>query len=280
VLYLTSAADTFSQFAWPCRREYSARNHQIEVSKLARRYPKIPQNIKGGSRGPTKGTPYRKITPALKAAFLKAYRESGGSFSAACAATASPHHKPDQINPAGASTWRRLVKTDPEFGADFEEAKAAIIDDLEALAHKLAHGVKRRVYQKATLVFEPVLDDDGKPVLDDDGQPKMKPAEQTFHDSRVVLARLKALAPDKYGDRKEVNINHHSGAAVLTSADLMALSESERDQLQNILLKVQAHRKGEQLALADQREDAIEADFEEVRDDEEDYAEFDLGEEG
>ena len=78
-----------------------------------------------------KGRPELPTSPARRAAFLEALRNSGGVFAAACRATAYPgsEDKPHGTPPAY-STWRSLMARDPDFSAQVE----AVMEGVRAAA--------------------------------------------------------------------------------------------------------------------------------------------------
>jgi len=79
----------------------------------------------------------RPITPEREDAFLRAFIESGGSFSDACRA-ASPHLATDSAgrNPPAHSSWRQHITNNLAFAERFAEAKAEVADELLKIAHR------------------------------------------------------------------------------------------------------------------------------------------------
>ena len=232
-----------------------------------------------GARGPARNTPYLPTDRSRRAAFLRALRESGGSFAAACRASA-PHLDDAAANPPAYSTWRALMARDPEFAAQVEETLQIVRDDIEAEMHRRSMvGVEVPQYQKAQRIFEPVLDDDGEPVLDKNGRPKMRAASITRYSDALLMKRAAALMPDKYADRKTVDINHNvRGAWQVGTEDLAALSPAQKEQLTQILMTIREHRaslNGAAARIEDQRQ-AVEVEAVEDVDDGE-LAPFDLG---
>lgn len=217
-----------------------------------------------GARGPKRNTPYMPTDESRRAAFLKALRESGGSFAAACRATA-PHLEDTAANPPGYSTWRALIQRDPAFAAAVEETLQIVRDDIESEMHRRSVvGVDQGVYQKAQRVYEPVIGQDGQPVLNDDGNPLMQAASIRRYSDALLIKRAAALMPDKYGEKKTVDVNYNvqrSGAWEIMAMDLDALTADEQDQLASIMAKVRDHRRG---ISAIENTPAIETEFSEV----------------
>ncbi len=202
-------------------------------------------------RGPKQNTVYLPTDENRRAAFLRALRESGGSFAAACRATA-PHLSGDSANPPGYSTWRALMQRDPAFAAAVEETLQVVRDDIEAEMHRRSVvGVEVPQFQKA----QRVIDHDGTPAV-----------VRKYSDT-ILLKRAAALMPEKYAERKTVDINHNvstSGAWTITALDLEALNSTEQAQLAAIMGKVRDHRKGVAAAIEHQPTDVIDANFSEV----------------
>ena len=239
----------------------------------------------------TFGAHHLRMTTARKKAFLRAFKSSGGSWSRACREVAVGHTKTEiakMRDPPATSTWRLLLRQDLEFARQFQEAKQEIKDALVEMLHERATvGVKNRVYQKGHLVMQPVFDDDGNEVLDDDGNTQMVPATTTQHNPAWLLSRLKAIAPEEFGDHRtvDVNVRHsNSGEGVwqINPSEVHHLSATQRNALADIIHTIQAARAPDGLAahvsLPPPEDDAIDAEFSEVE--EPYYSEIDLGEEG
>lgn len=195
--------------------------------------------------GPKKNSRYLPMDTSRRMAFLRALRDSGGSFAAACRASA-PHLEDTARNPPAYTSWRNLIKRDPEFAEQVEEVMQEIRDDIEEELHRRSvKGVPTGVYQKAQRVFEPKLDDNGQPILDDKGQPIMVAASVTRYSDALLLRRAAALMPEKYSEKREININHVTntkGQWTITTDDLVALNEVEEKQLLDIMKKVRGYR--------------------------------------
>lgn len=205
-----------------------------------------------------RGEPERAMTPKRRAAFLQALRDSGGVFSHACR-VASPHSS--RIDAAGVapcySSFRGLMARD----LDFASAVAAVLDECR-------EDVEREIHRRGQVgVLTPVFQG-GARVLDHDGSPAVI---RKFSDS-LLLARMRALDPEKYGEKRTIEhrgtITHAAGVAWQINADdMQILDDAETDALIKILGKVRAHRAGETKALEYQPGEvveAIDAEFREV----------------
>ena len=118
--------------------------------------------------------PLALSTSALrKEAFLHAFRSNG--FIGISAKMAG-------VTRNGADYWR---KTDPEFAKQFEVAKQEFLETMEAEADRRARGWE-----------EPVFNKDGEQI-------GVKPK----HSDLMLIFRLKALAPEKYAEKRQVNQN-------------------------------------------------------------------------
>ena len=223
-----------------------------------------------GERGPKLGQTTMPVTPERRETFLRVLRETGGNWSAACRA-ASPHLDQSQKRP-GFSTWKALAERDPAFAAQVEEVRQEIRDTLEAeLYRRAVHGVEQAVYQKGMRVYEVEIDEaTGEPILDREGKPKMRPASITRYSDTALLRRLAAELPEKYAEKRTVDVNHRvnrMGAWQIGTEDLAALSPAQKDSLFDIMTTIRAHRANLDDATAkleDQRQEAIEVAYEEV----------------
>lgn len=196
-----------------------------------------------------------RMSPERKNAFLAALRESGGIMATACRA-ASPHSP--RLNASGTpacwSSFRAAMERDPSFNASVQEVLEQCRDDVEAEIHRRGQlGWTEPVFQK------------GERVLDHDGTPAVI---RKFSDN-LLLARARALMPSRYNEKRQVEhtgtiMHGAAGHLQITSADLVALNEPQRDQLSGILKVIQAARKGETPALEHHPAEVIDADFEEV----------------
>jgi hypothetical protein len=244
----------------------------------------------------TFGAHHLKMTTARKQAFLRAFKSAGGSWSRACREVAVGHTKTEiatMRSPPASSTWRVLIRQDLDFARQFDEAKQEIKDALVEMLHERAtEGVKNRVYQKGGLVMEPVFDDDGNEVLDADGNVQMVPATTTQHNPAWLLSRLRAVAPEEYGDHKTVDVNVRNASSrawQIDPSEVHVLSAKQRTALADIIQTVQAARSPSGIAapvsLPPPADEIVDAEFSEVgrssiANGERDYADFDLGEDG
>ena len=208
------------------------------------------------------GVPQVPTDQTRRCAFLDALRESGGSFAAACRASA-PHLDGKSVNPPAANTWRALMGRDAEFAAQVQAVMDEVRDDIEAEMHRRSIvGVDVPVFQKG-------------------GQAKFadgSPAYVKKYSDALLMKRAAALMPHKYGERREVNVNVRSsvGAWSISLEDLAALSTSQKEALRDIIDTVRAHRNNLARIEGGQVEvlDAEDAECEEVEE-----VDFDLGEE-
>lgn len=212
-----------------------------------------------GERGPKLNQFRGKMTPERRQAFLTAFRASGGVWAAACRMIAHPDSPAplDSKWPPAMSSFRALARRDPEFGAAVEEVLQACRDDVEAEIHRRGQvGYTDNVYQK------------GEQVFNRDGTP----AVVHRYSDNLLLARAKAMMPDRYSERKNIEHSGHithgmAGHLTIASADLAALDPVQRGQLQGILGTIQEARRdgGDVPALTyEPAEEILDADFEEV----------------
>ncbi len=202
--------------------------------------------------------PNRETSPARRAAFLEALRNSGGVLAAACRATA-PHLDGKAHNPPAYSTWRSLMARDPDFSAQVEAIMEEVRDDIESEIYRRAQvGTLEPVFQK------------GEQATDAEGNP----AFIRRFDTRLLLKRAAALMPEKYGETRTLNINHNGPSAVswaITSDDLALLTTAEKETLAGLIGTLRSRR--QEFARLEGPE-TIDADFEEV---EPYYSDIDLG---
>jgi hypothetical protein len=205
----------------------------------------------GGKRpnpGPKRNVAQLPADGTRRLLFLQALENSGGSWSAAARA-ASPHLGDKNRNkrwPPGLSTWRALYKRDPEFASEVNEVLERVKENLVAEMHRRSvEGVLQPVYGKGQRIFEPALDEEGRPILDEEGKPDMRAAVVRKFSDTILLARARALMPELYGEKREVNVNvnhRRSGAWEITSQDVRFLTEDERKNLLAIMEKVRVGR--------------------------------------
>ncbi len=186
---------------------------------------------------------------------MAALRESGGVWSAACR-VASPHST-NENHPPCYSSFKNLARRDPELGAAVEEILTQCRDDVEAEIHRRGQvGYEDNVYQK------------GEQVFNRDGTPA---TVKRFSDN-LLLARARALMPEKYNEKKQVQhsgtIAHSAGHLQITSQDLIALNSEQRTALTGILKTIQGARREDDAvpALTYEPAEVLDADFEEVDD--------------
>ena len=116
--------------------------------------------------------PQTKFTPERKAIFLAEYERLGEKKSAAAAAGVTRQTIYDHI------------ATDPEFARQCEAARDALVGDIvNRLRHCAIEGTVKKTYDK-----------DGNKV-----------SETRVYDARLMLAWLKRLERDKWGDKVAVD---------------------------------------------------------------------------
>ena len=182
-----------------------------------------------GARGPKKGSPGHPMTAGRIAVFLAAYRESGGNFQKAAAA-ACPGGKEGARRPCY-STFVQLKKKDLGFAAACDEILLEIADMIEA-------EIRRRGEEGW---LEPVIQKGTQATMADGS-----PAFIRRFDSKLLLARARALMPDKYGDRKDVTITHKraGGMLVIEASDIKHFSQAQIDALGGIVATIRKYKDG------------------------------------
>jgi hypothetical protein len=169
------------------------------------------------------------ITYRRKKIFLDTLRQTGSVTAAARAAT--PHSRHRQ---GGLSTWLQLAQRDPDFSEAMQAAKDDALGRFEAEAVRRAvEGVERPIVSGGVVVV----------------------TERVYSDTLLTL-KLRALAPEKYTERKNITLEGDVRVVGLMIApqDLLALSGEQRTALEGILETI-----------ADARsEPAIEGEFDEV----------------
>ena len=90
--------------------------------------------------------------------------------------------------------------------------------------------------------LEPVFQK-GTQAVDADG----KPAFIRRFDSKLLLARARALMPSEYGEKRTIDITHHKGThgmMVIEGTDIPALSHEQQANLSDIMATIRACRDG------------------------------------
>ncbi len=188
-----------------------------------------------GKRGPAKDSKRLEMTELRQDTFLSALRASGGVFSAACRA-ASPHSSPTTKCPPCYSTFRNLIQRDPDFAIAVQEVMDSVREDIEAeIFRRGQEGWDTNVYQK------------GEQVFNRDGTPA---TVKRFSDN-LLLARARAMMPEKYGEKRTVEhrgtIHHAAGGHwTITSQDLAAFSQRQRENLRDLMNTARLARSGEE----------------------------------
>ena len=148
------------------------------------------------------------ITERRKAVFLKRLAETGSMPSAAKAAAPDPGEGRIDY-----STWVRLAREDPEFGAAVDTAKA------EALA-KIEDEIERR----AMMAYQRPIVSQGVIV-----------AYEERYDNTLLLRYARALDRSRWGDKVQVEHVDTEGNA---RVDLSLLSEEERQEVRTLVGRV------------------------------------------
>ncbi|MPY73085.1 MAG: hypothetical protein GEU87_02390 [Alphaproteobacteria bacterium] len=179
-------------------------------------------------------TPYglatRPLTPARRALFLKVLAETGCYRSAARAATP---HSTGKASP-GVSSFKALENRDATFRAAvddaIEEAKAAVEMEIKRRGQD---GWLDPVFGKGERVYQ-IDPETGKQV----------PATIRRYDSNLLLARARALMPEKYSERKQLEISGsvtHVGC-LITPQDVAQLSPDLQASLASVLRQLAINR--------------------------------------
>lgn len=177
------------------------------------------------------GQAHRPLTVARRALFLKVLAETG-NYSAAARA-ASPHAKPGKS--AGAvSSFKALENRDATF-------RAAVTDAIETAKSLVEEEIRRRgqegwlepVYQKGERVYD-IDPETGKQVG----------ATIRRFDTNLLLARARMLMPEKYSERKQLEISGsvtHVGC-LITPQDIAQLSSHQQHALADVLRTLAINR--------------------------------------
>ncbi len=166
------------------------------------------------------------------------------------ARAASPHC---DKRTGAVNSFRDLVKRDPRFACEVEEAMAEANARLEHTAYKRAvEGVPEAVFQK------------GQQAVDSQG----RPAIVTRYSDNLLLRLLEKRDPESWSQHRQIA---HSGSigrvpagavAVIALEDVEALSADQRRQLAAVLRSIQAFRRQRDGEAGDG--EVIDVDFEEV----------------
>lgn len=170
------------------------------------------------------------ITEKRKKTYLDTLRKTGSVYAASRAAT--PHCRGKQ---GGHSTWYQLAQKDPSFAEAVQAAKDDALGRFEAeAARRAVEGWERPIVSGGVIVA----------------------TEKVYSDNLLTL-KLRALAPEKYTERKNVNLSGNVGVVglMISPQDLTALSDEQRTALEGILETIAVHRS---------EPAAIEADYSEI----------------
>lgn len=118
------------------------------------------------------------------------------------------------------------MEADPEYAAAFKGRATEIGGDAaeDEATRRAEVGVLEYVVSRGQLVMIPVLDEQtGLPVMAETidfatGEvtlkPKMKPLMKRKYSDRLLMARLKALKPEKYGDKTELRTANNAPLSI------------------------------------------------------------------
>jgi len=170
--------------------------------------------------------------------FLERLKTHGGIVAAALRDIYQlPNNEKNQA--PGVNVYYGIIKRDPEFAARVEQTLDEIRGEVEAEIHR--RGVKgwdEPVYQK------------GERALDHDGSP----ASIRKYSDFLLIARARALMPEKYGNKTTVDVNHNIShqhlVLTLHPSDLLYLDEHERVTLHRYMTKIRNGKKREALGEA------------------------------
>lgn len=170
----------------------------------------------GRKRG--EGVPQAALTEERKEVFLSELRRHG--IVNAAARAASPH-----ASGTCSASFYALRRSDPEFAAAWDDAIEQATGSVELEIHRRAvEGYDEPVYQKGELV-----------------------GTVTKYSDRLLELRAKALMPNKYIERRAVelsaNLNvtqelYGGHALTLKPEDVLLLDEGKRQQLLGLLTEI------------------------------------------
>lgn len=187
-----------------------------------------------GTRGPDRGVKPHPMTKARIDLFLKIYRESGGNFAFAAAA-ACPGAKEGTDKPCY-SSFRQLRARSMGFRAACEEILEQVANDVEAEIHRRGTlGWLSPVFQKGERVQE---------VNPETGE--MEPASIRRYSDTLLIARARSLMPEKFGDKKSVEITQKraGGLLVIEASDVQHFSQAQIEALGDLMSTIRANREG------------------------------------
>lgn len=190
------------------------------------------------------------VTEGRKATFLKVLAETGIFVWAA--RSASPFAKDEK---GCASSFRTLMRKDPSFAAQVQEAREEADAKIERECFRRAvEGIKTPVIQK------------GAQAVLATGEPAFTQA----YSDRLLERLLESRMPEKWAQKKHLTVDGQvthapaSGILTLTVDDVMALNASDRQVLGSLLEKVKVARDGETPALEHKPAEIIDVEAETV----------------
>ncbi len=166
----------------------------------------------------------REITEQRRRIFIETLQATGSMCAAARAAT--PWSRGEK---GGLESCRDLMRRDPTFALEVEEARDAALGRVEAeIVRRAVEGVQRPIFQKGELVgHEPVYSD------------------------HLLLRLAQRLDPSSWTDRQKVE---HSGrvehAAVMlqvTAGDILLLPEEKQEVLVTLLSEIGELKHGKEV---------------------------------
>ena len=133
--------------------------------------------------------PRQAVTPQRKALFLEQLRKTGS----VCAASAAAYPWSSTAKRPGYGAFQTLIKRDPEFAAQVEEAKRHALAKVEkVIFDHSTEGVQRPIYQMGRLV-----------------------GYETVFDHKLLLAQAQRLDPSAWTQRTQATVEGHITHGVL-----------------------------------------------------------------
>jgi hypothetical protein len=152
-------------------------------------------------------TKHRRLTVSQQK-FIAAFVECGGRI-----------RKAAELSKVSSRTHYEALKSSPLYGECFADAEQKVIDDLEGEAKRRALvGVEEYIFHQ------------GQPIRDPEDPSKFL-KKVTYSDSLLTFL-LKGLAPEKYGNKTEVELSGKNGAPIRVANEfLTALSDDQLAKL-------------------------------------------------
>ncbi len=120
----------------------------------------------------------------------------------------------------GLESFRDLMRRDPTFALEVEEAKITALGRVEeTIVQRAIEGVQRPIFQKGELV-----------------------GHETVYSDHLLLKLAQRLSPDAWTDRQKVEhsgrVEHGHVMLSITPADVLLLSENEQVKLVDLIEKI------------------------------------------